>query len=198
MKISILILTVLLTSSVFAVEDDPVSSAAYFVDGFLRGSLDREIGRVDDCLVDGDKIIADVDKIISDISKGGFDLLTIIMDIGSILYDVPNCIKQCKDLPDTVKDVYSGWLKKIQNPLVIGRIVVTALTRYRTQLEGDANDFVSLWKSKQYEASGQKLGDIPHVLFDLCLDEDKDITVTLQSLVKNILENQQELVQESG
>ena len=167
MRFTILILTCLLAFHYTHALEDPVSSAALFVDGFLRGSLAQDIGRVDDCLTDGDKIVADVESIIKDV-ESGFDLLSLITDIGAILQDIPNSITNCKELPDTVKTTYKGWLKKIKNPITIAQIVFKALSTYKNQLKTDANDFLAQWRGGQYETSGQKLGDIPHVLFDLC------------------------------
>jgi hypothetical protein len=146
---------------------DPVSDAALFVDGFLRGALDQDIGRVDGCLKDGDSIIATVGKLIIDI-ESGFDLLSIITDIGSLLTDLPNSIKDCADLEPTVKDTFSAWISKIKNPITIGKIVVVALTKFRSKLTTDATSFVSDWKNGNFEVAGLELGDIPHTLFDLC------------------------------
>jgi hypothetical protein len=161
-----------------AVQADPVSDAAYFVDGFLRGALAQEIGRVDDCLTDGDSIIADVGRLINDV-EGGFDLLPLITDIGALLRDVPKSIQDCPNLPDTVAQTFEGWTKKISNPLVIGKIVIKALAQYRSQLVGDATGFLNDWKNGNFEQSGQELGDIPHVLFDLCTETPaKSVSIT--------------------
>lgn len=167
MKIFVLILIALLGISAMARVEDPVSEAALFVDGFLRGALAQEIGRVDDCLTDGDKIIADVQKLLGD-CDGKFDLLNIITDVGALLVDVPNSIRDCQQLPDTVETTFKGWMKKLKNPLTIAKIVYTALSKYKNQLQNDAQSFVSAWKAGQFEHSGELLGDIPHVVFDLC------------------------------
>lgn len=166
MKVLFALLAVMLCFSAVKAED-PISAAALFVDGFLRGALAQEIGRVDECLTDGDSIIADVGRLINDV-EGGFDLLPLITDIGALLRDVPNSIKDCTELPDTVGDTFKNWGKKISNPLVIGRIVITALAKYRTQLVGDATGFLNDWNNGNFEQAGQELGDIPHTLFDLC------------------------------
>ena len=167
MKVLILILISFLSVYSTVQAKAPVSDAALFVDGFLRGSLAQDIGRVDNCLTDGDKIISEVTRIITD-TKGKFDLLSLITDIGSILTDIPNSMRDCTDLLPTVKSTFDGWAKKIKNPLTIAGIVLKALTKHRTDLEGDFSNFLSSWKSGSLEASGQSLGDIPHILFDLC------------------------------
>jgi hypothetical protein len=146
---------------------DPVSDAALFVDGFLRGALTQDIGRVDGCLKDGDSIIADVGKLITDI-ESGFDLIDLVADIGTLLTDIPASITDCADLEPTVKDTFNAWIAKINNPISIGKIVVIALTKYRTELTTDATSFVSDWGNGDFEKAGLELGDIPHTLFDLC------------------------------
>lgn len=166
MKVIIVILIALLGFAA-AKKADPVSEAALFVDGFLRGALSAEIGRVDECLTDGDTIVADVDKLIKD-AQSGFDLLKIITDVGSLLVHVPNSIRDCHELPDTVQSTFKNWVNKIKNPIQIAKIVYSALAVYRNQLQGDVSNFLALWQSGQFEASGQSLGDIPHILFDLC------------------------------
>mgnify|MGYP006297479797 CR=1 FL=1 len=171
MKIFVLILIALVSTYATAKVEDPVSNAALFVDGFLRGALAKEIGRVDDCLTDGDKIINDVDTLLKD-CEGKFDLLDIITDIGSLLVDIPKSIKDCENLPDTVEDTFKRWEKTIKDPIKIAKIVYKALSDYKDQLKDDAQTFVSEWKADHYENSGEKLGDIPHILFDECSNED--------------------------
>lgn len=177
---------------------DPVSEAALFVDGFLRGALAKDIGRVDGCLKDGDRIVADIGKLVQDV-EGGFDLPSLVMDIANLLKDIPNSMKDCTDLEPTVKDTFNGWLGKISNPLTLAKIVATALLKYRSQLTGDANGFLTDFQNGDFEQSGFKLGDIPHTLFDLCSEKkvkispadvghflDGFLSAALQSEVKEV------------
>mmetsp|Transcript_9514 Transcript_9514/g.10756 ORF Transcript_9514/g.10756 Transcript_9514/m.10756 type:complete len:334 (+) Transcript_9514:42-1043(+) len=170
----VLFLTLLLAFAAIKA-DDPVSDAALFVDGFLRGALSAEIGRVDDCLTDGDSIVADVGKLITDI-ENGFDLLSIITDIGSLLKDVPNSIQDCEALPDTVVETFKNWEGKMTNPTKIAKIVSMALLFHKKELEKDANGFLENWKSGNFETSGQLLGDIPHILFDVIGTQKETVT----------------------
>jgi hypothetical protein len=168
----LILVLVLMLSLCYA---DPVSDAALFVDGFLRGALDQDIGRVDNCLKDGDSIIADVGKLIIDI-ESGFDLLPLITDIGSLLTEVKTSVSDCTDLEPTVKDTFNAWISKINNPISIGKIVVIALTKYRSKLTTDATSFVSDFKNGNFEVAGLELGDIPHTLFDLCAPSPLKVT----------------------
>uniref|UniRef100_A0A7S3NCX5 Uncharacterized protein n=1 Tax=Euplotes harpa TaxID=151035 RepID=A0A7S3NCX5_9SPIT len=164
--------------------EDPVSDAALFVDGFLRGALQQEISRVDKCLTDGDMIIADVDAIVKDV-QSGFNLLALIGDIGRLMTDIPTSIRNCQDLPDTIKSTFQNWTNKIKDPVTIALIVYKALSQYKQELISDANEFLNDFKTGQYELSGEKLGDIPHTLFDKC-----SVSEQVTSMVKELLNDE--------
>ena len=169
-----IILALLLTFSA-VMADDVVTDYALFVDGFLRGALEESIVKVDDCLKDGDSIIADVGKILKDI-ESGFDLPSLIDDIGTLFKDIPNSLKDCKDLPPTMKETFTKWGKELVNPKEMEKIITKALLHHRKELENDASGFQADWKNGQFESSGQKLGDIPHILFDLCVQNSLSVT----------------------
>ena len=165
----VIILTLLLAFATFpsAMADDPVSDTVLFVDGFLRGALGAEIGRVDECLKDGDSIVADVGKLITDV-EDGFHLKILIKDLEQLMHDVSESTKDCEELQPTIIETFTDWEHKIEDPEEIGRIIANAIMNYGEQLEGDATGFLADWQDGKFETSGQQLGDIPHVLFDLC------------------------------
>jgi len=156
----------------------PIEGIPLFIDGFLRGALDKEIGRVDECLKDGDKLIVDIENLINDVSHG-FDLIQLIGDIGKLLTDVPHSVRDCDEVKDTVEEVSKMWLNEIKNPITIAKIVYMALSQYKDRLVSDADTFVYDWSIEEFELSGQKLGDIPHVLFDMCASSDIEGAVKL-------------------
>ncbi|CAI2373988.1 unnamed protein product [Moneuplotes crassus] len=177
MKAIIVILILAVATCAPAKKDNIVTDTALFVNGFLRGALVEEIARVDDCLNDGDAIVASIGRIIMDVEKG-FDLVPLIADLGDLFTNIPKSLKECKDLPPTVAETFTGWSKKLINPIEMGKIVAIALNKYKGQLEGDATGFVDDWKNGKFEESGLKLGDIPHVLFDLCAIDMESLSVT--------------------
>ncbi|CAI2373348.1 unnamed protein product [Moneuplotes crassus] len=164
-----LVLILMISFATFAQANAGVGplDAAHFVDGFLRGALNAEIGEVDDCLTDADGVVSVVGKIVDDLSKG-FNLASLIQDIGLLFIQIPKSLQECQNLPPVVDETFQKWTNTLSNPLKIAKIVGYALFKYRDQLVNDANTFVQDWNDGQFEESGRYLGDIPHVLFDLC------------------------------
>ena len=95
-------------------------------------------------------------------------MVGIISEISQILIKISEHIKQCENVSDIVIPVYSEWVEKLNDPLVLGRILETARKDFKTRIERDIAISVSKWKNKQYKASGEKLGGIMYILFVLC------------------------------
>jgi hypothetical protein len=146
---------------------DPVEHAALFVEGFLRGALQKDIAKVDHCLQDADSILADVGKIIEDL-EGGFDILPLVSDLGKLLQDIPVSVKDCEELPEAIEETLAEWVDEIKDPEILGKILLTALAEHGKELADDATHFMDDWKSSKFEKAGEDLGDIPHILFDEC------------------------------
>lgn len=152
-----------------------VPSVALFLDGFLRSALNKDIGRVDECLQDGDTLVTDIENIVNNLQQK-FDLIRLAQDIGKLLNDIPNSIRSCVGVVDTIKDTFSLWLIKIVNPVSLAQITFKALFLYRNRLQDDASEFVAEWQRQNFESSGRRLGDIPNVLFNLCAAEPNSTT----------------------
>ena len=122
MKVLFILLLLSVVAFMPARADPPPLNAALFIDGFLKGALQDDSIRVDECLSDADEIISAIGGIIVNL-EGGFDLLSLIRDIGRLMTVVPNSLDECKNLPPSIGDTFKQWLKTIKNPVKIGKIV---------------------------------------------------------------------------
>ena len=167
MKAIVICLLVILAVSIRAEDQGPATDIAFFVNGLLRGALDKDIGKVDKCLTNGDVLIADIDRIIHYL-QSGFDIYGAIRYIGKLVVDLPVSLQNCGEIKEVVSSTLSLWISYFKSPVTLAKILYVALDKYPSRITKDADSFVADWKSGKYESSGLNLGDLLNVLFNLC------------------------------
>ena len=168
-----IVLILILLAFVHGKEEIEVSpnDAAKFVQGFLKGALGEDFGPIEACMTNADKIIADITSIV-EAFKGKIDWFTVVAKIGSLLVDIPEAVKQCDKLPKTVTETFKKWAQKLKNILDVIKMIARAVADHLERLVLDGKLFVAFFKEGSFLESGEKLGDIPFVLFNLCSIED--------------------------
>ena len=130
--------------------------------------------------------IRDIEGIINAVSKGKIDWIDLVMHIGALIQDIPDALKNCKDLPSKIVETFKAWGKKIINPYELIKIIANATIYYFSRLVDDVKGFLENWENKQFKASGEKLGDIPYVLFTKCdIYDTIPENATLVTLISN-------------
>ena len=173
MKAIVLVLVLLI--STFAQEERlevGPKDIALFVQGFLKGSMGEEFGDIEGCLNKSEGIMHIIDAIIKAVSSEKIEWIEVVLHIGILIRDIPEAIKDCKELPSKIKDTLKAWGKKIEDPVNVFKILAYATLWYQTRLINDIKGFVDNWKSQQFRQSGEALGDIPFVLFNKCSTEE--------------------------
>ena len=145
-----------------------IVSIARFVEGFLEGALQKHIEPVDQWITNADPIVSDIDVLMRDLDREKIEWKDVAVHLGSLLVHIPPALQNCKGLPDTMIGTFNSWMKKIKNPLTIIKIIAKAVALYLVRLIEDAFGFVSGFKKGDFWKAGNKLGDIPYVLFDRC------------------------------
>ena len=185
MKAVVLILMILM--STFAQEDRlevGPKDIALFIQGFLKVSMGEDFGDIEGCVTRSDDIVHSIEAIIKAVSGGKIEWMEVAKHIGTLIYDIPHVIQDCKELPSKIKDTLKAWRKKIESPTNIMKILAYATIWYQSRLIGDIKGFVDNWKNKQFKQSGESLGDIPFVLFNKCgSEENMPENVVLETLV---------------
>ena len=145
-----------------------IVSIARFIEGFLEGALQKHIEPVDQCITNVDPIVTDIAVLMNDLDKDDRQWKDVAIHLGSLLIHIPPALQNCKNMPDTLIGTFNSWVKKIKNPLTIIKIIAKAIALYLIRLIEDAVGFVSGFKKGDFWKAGNKLGDIPYVLFDRC------------------------------
>ena len=146
------------------------NDAAKFIQGFLKGALGQDFGPIEACMTNADKIIADITGIV-EAFKGKIDWFTVVAKLGSLLIDLPDAVKNCDKLPQTVTETIKKWSQKLKNILDVIKMIARAVADHLDRLVLDGNLFIAHWNAGNFLESGEKLGDIPFVLFNLCSEE---------------------------
>ena len=90
------------------------------------------------------------------------------MNIGSLIKDIPEALKNCENLPKKLVETFKAWGKRLINPYEVIKIIANATIYYFSRLVDDVQGFLDNWEAEKYKESGQNLGDIPFVLFTKC------------------------------
>ena len=144
-----------------------VQTAALFVEGFIRGALVEDIGKIDHCISDVETIISDVLHIVHD-AEDGPDILGMVSDVGKLLTHIPSGVKDCLQVPPAVEKTLIKWVNELKDSASIGQILLEALSNHGKEIADDTQNFLAQWKNGNPEKAGEALGDIPHILFDIC------------------------------
>ena len=174
MKVIVLILILLAFAHGKQELEVTPNDAAKFIQGFLKGALGQDFGSIEACMTNADKIIADITSIV-DAFKGKIDWFTVVAKLGSLLVDLPDAVKNCDQLPNTVVETIKKWGKKLGNILDVIKMIARAVADYLERLVLDGQLFIAYWNAGSYLDSGEKLGDIPFVLFNLCAEETQGV-----------------------
>ena len=73
-----------------------------------------------------DSIVHSIESIIKAVSSGKVDWMDLVIHIGALIHDIPEAIKNCKQLPSKVIDTLKAWGKKIANPFNLIKIIANA------------------------------------------------------------------------
>ena len=168
-----IILILMLLASTFAQEERlqvGPKDLAQFVQGFLKGSMGEDFGDIETCMTNADSIIHSIEAIVKAIA--GKDLKDIIIHVFALIHDIPEGIKNCKQLPSKIKDTFKAWASKIANPFTLVKIIANAIFKYSKEIRDNGNNFLSSWKAQQFKASGESLGNIPYIIFNKCQCEE--------------------------
>ena len=139
--------------------------AANFVQGFLKGAFGEDYGQIEEWVTNFDNLFNDIKAILGSGSNEKIDWMVLIVQIGSIAWDLIDAVKSWRNMPGKVADVFRSWVAKIKSPRDIARVVKNATLHHLSHLIGDYKEFKNNWKSKSFYLSGVKLGDIPNTLF---------------------------------
>ena len=165
MKLVVFALIFALCLSITSSTKVPAQEVIDTIEGILVGAF-GEVGKeARDCLNDGEESFKHIGSAIQYFKNGTVvSIIYGISEIGKALELLPNELKDCKNLPELVKD-FEKIAAEFKDPKNLTIHVGKEILFNGKSIYNDITNCIKNFETEKFEPAGENIGDIVYILF---------------------------------
>ena len=144
--------------------ENPGIDGLHFIEGFMKGLLNKDVSAIETCAVGASGIIESLDNAIHAFAQHNVEGVIEGMKIlYTAMQQVPQEFSDCTAIAPEL-GALTEWLKKFLSPIALGGTIAKNMIFHSSEVFHDITDGIAAWNAADFYNTGLKLGDGMRIL----------------------------------